>query len=420
MNLQDHSADPAEEARPFAAARPALVTALCAAVQGVGGGIGWSTLPPLMPTIAPELGISHAMGGIVWGAASLGIVLAAPFGGTLVDRYGARWTAAGGLLLGAAACAGRAWVAGPWQLALAMFVFGLHVGLCAPAMPRALAGHLPLERLGRANGLATLAYTLTTAATVVLARLVAPLVGGWRPLMVGAGVAMAVVAVVWAVLLRDRLRAGTHARITDVFLLLGNGQMRRLAAVHFLVFGGYLSLLGTLPRLLTDQGVAPADIELTVGSWLVCAGLANVVGPWLSDRIGLRRPIILVGTVVIATALLAMAIAPLGLSRPLLAVSALGGGAFAPILLVLPLEMPGVGPAKAGAALGLLLLVGQIGGVLLPVLTGAAAGSAGFAVAIGGIGLAHLLILVPVLGLRETGKGRPPALGTQAPAPVTP
>ena len=351
-------------------------------------------------------------------------MLAAPFGGTLVDRYGARWTAAGGLLLGAAACAGRAWVQGPWQLALAMFVFGMHIGLCAPAVPRALAGHLPLSQLGRANGLATVAYTLTTAATVVLARMVAPLVGGWRPLMIGAGVAMAAVAVLWVSVLRDRLRAGSHARIADVFLLLRNGQMARLAAIHFLVFGGYLALLGTLPRLLADQGVAPAHIGLTVGSWLVCAAIANFAGPWLSDRIGLRRPILLGGTVVIATALLAMAIAPVGLSLPLLAISALGGGAFAPILLVLPLEMPGVGPAKAGAALGLLLLVGQFGGFLLPALTGAAAGSAGFAVAIGGIGLAHLLILVPALGLRETGKGRTPlpvvsaVLGSQAGAMV--
>ncbi|MBI5480529.1 MAG: hypothetical protein HY906_16850 [Deltaproteobacteria bacterium] len=71
-------------------ARPGLVTALCAALQGVGGGLGWSLLPPLIATIAAELSISHALGGLVWGAASLGIVVAAPVGGALVDRFGPR------------------------------------------------------------------------------------------------------------------------------------------------------------------------------------------------------------------------------------------------------------------------------------------------------------------------------------------
>ena len=40
----------------------------------------------------------------------------------------------------------------------------------------------------------------------------------------------------------------------------------------------------------------------------------------------------------------------------LLGLSALGGGAFAPLLLVLPLQIEGVGPARAGAALGLLMI----------------------------------------------------------------
>src|SRR5579863_194286 len=150
-------------------AMPGRTTALCAMVQAVGGGLGWSVLPPLMPSIAKELGISHAMGGVVWGAASLGIAVASLLGGAAVDRFGPRRVGAWALVAGAVACAARAWAVGPWSLAAAMFAFGMHIGFCAPAIPKALAGHVPLAGLARANGVALAGYTLGTAVTVIAA-----------------------------------------------------------------------------------------------------------------------------------------------------------------------------------------------------------------------------------------------------------
>src|SRR6185295_88300 len=83
-----------------------------------------------------------------------------------------------------------------------------------------------------------------------------------------------------------------------------------------------------------------------------------------------------------------------------LAIAAIGGGSFAPLLLTLPLELPSVGPAKAGAALGLLMLVGQVGGFLLPVVSGSIAQTSGSAAAIGALAVMHLLVVVPALGLK--------------------
>src|ERR1019366_3270188 len=82
----------------------ARTTALCAMVQAVGGGLGWSVLPPRMPSIARELGISHSMGGIVWGAASLGVAMSSLLGGAAVDRFGLRRVAGLALVAGALAC----------------------------------------------------------------------------------------------------------------------------------------------------------------------------------------------------------------------------------------------------------------------------------------------------------------------------
>jgi len=387
-------------------AMPGRTTALCAMVQAVGGGLGWSVLPPLMPSIARELGISHAMGGIVWGAASLGIALASLAGGAAVDRFGPRRVAGAALVFGAAACAGRVWAVGPWSLAAAMLVFGAHIGFCAPAIPKALAGHVPPARLARANGAALAGYTVGTAITVIVAPAVlAPLAGGWRGAMLVAAGAMLVAAGVWTALVRDGRSAGAHATLRDVLRLATNAGLVRVAAMHFLLFGGYLAMLGLLPRALVEGGMAPGRVGLAVASWLGAAAVANYAGPWLSDRLGRRRPILVAGGAVAGLALGAMALAPPAAAVPLLVIAALGGGCVAPLLFALPAEIPGVGPARVGGALGLLMLVGQAGGFLLPALTGATAqylGPAGLAGAIGALAIVHALLLAPALGMRET------------------
>src|SRR3982074_828636 len=125
---------------PSSEARPQRATALCAALQGIGGGLGWSVLPPLMQPISAELQLSHVAAGLVWGAAPLGIALASPFGGAAGARFGARRGRCSrvAMRVGGAACAARALAHDTFGLALAMFCFGLHIGFVAPSIPKAL------------------------------------------------------------------------------------------------------------------------------------------------------------------------------------------------------------------------------------------------------------------------------------------
>jgi MFS family permease len=380
-------------------------TFLCALLNAVGGGLGWSIVPPLLPQIGAELHLNTAMTGIIWGATPLGIALSAPIGGALVDRFGARRVAGLAMLLGAAACALRAAATGPWSLAAAMLLFGTHIGGVAPAIPKALAGHVPASRLIRANGIALLAYTLTTALTVLTARTVlAPLAGGWRPLMIAAGAAMAATSAIWLLLYRDAHAPGAaprHAALQHVFRAARDADVRRLAGAHFLLFGGYLALLGLLPRALIQGGIAPAHVAAIIAGWLLVAAIANGAGPWLSDRIGRRRPFLVGGAIVAGAALLLLSLLPAHAAPFLLPVAALGGGCVAPLLLALPVELPSVGPARAGTVLGLLMLVGQLGGFLLPILAGVAGRHALLVLA-----AAHLLVILPALTLRETATPR--------------
>src|SRR6185437_9577063 len=147
----------------------------------------------------------------------------------------------------------------------------------------------------------------------------------------------------------------------------------RVGAMQFLIFGGYLALLGTLPHALLARGISLKQVGPAIALWLVAAAVANFGGPAISDRLGRRRPILLVGGLVAGLALLAFAFVPGQGGTALLMLAALGGGGVSPLLFQLPLELPGIGPARAGAALGFLMLIGQAGGFLLPTLTGSVA-----------------------------------------------
>lgn len=380
--------------------RSVRTVALCAAMQGVGGGLGWSLLPPLMPNIARDLGISHAMGGLVWGSASLGIAVASPLGGAAVDRWGARRVAGVAMFIGALACALRAVAWNSASLAVLMLLFGAHVGFVAPAIPKALVSDVPATKLGRANGIAILCYTLGTALSVLTARTVLmPLFGGWRATMIAAGMAMAITGGAWLLLLGDRGVKMPHANLRDVLALSRFAELRRIGVIHFLLFGGYLALLGLLPRTLAERGLPLTRVGIAVAAWLVVAAVANFVGPTLSDRIGRRKPFIVIGSVVAGLSLALFALAP---NSPILflCLAAVGGGCFAPLLLAMPAEIEGIGPQRAGAALGFLMLIGQAGGFILPALAGAALQARGFSAAIGLLSIAHLAILLPALGLR--------------------
>src|SRR4029079_4748493 len=100
----------------------------------------------------------------------------------------------------------------------------------------------------------------------------------------------------------------------------------------------------------------------------------------------------------------AVAFVPAQHALPWLALAAPRGGSLAPLLLTMPLEIRAVGPMRAGAALGLLMLVGQLGGFVLPIAIGFVKdGPLGFSGAMILLAIVHASVLVPLARLPETG-----------------
>lgn len=370
--------------------------AVSALVQGVGGGLGWSSSAAALPLLRSEGRLTFLESVQVWAAGGLGIALASFLGGLVVERYGARRAGAGGLLLGAFACAARAAIDAPFALAALSFLFGLQIGFVAPAVSRALAAEVDPAALGKANRQVFVAYGVGTLACF----LAAPLVGdGWRGAMVVVGAAMTVVADVWHRTIPEAA-PGEFVRVDweDVRTLARNRGLRLVTQIQFLLFGSYLAMLVVLPPLLAARQAS----GWLFTAWLAVAVGANVLGARWSDRVGLRRPFVRGGALLAGLAFLGLAF---GGPSELLLLAAIGGGLMAPLVSTLPLELPYAGAPGLAVTLGMVLVGGQVGGVALPMLSALTLEHAGVEATLALLAAAHLLILIPARRLAETGPG---------------
>jgi NNP family nitrate/nitrite transporter-like MFS transporter len=162
------------------------------------------------------------------------------------------------------------------------------------------------------------------------------------------------------------------------------------------------SLMGLLPTFLVEKGMSDteAGVFVSLANWSSLA--AMLVGPWLSDRIGLRRvfvwPFLLVNVVLVG-------LIPVLWGWPLYLVWILSGvvaGMVLPLLRSIIMELKEIGPTLAGSAFGGIFTFNRIGGFAVPwlmglVMTASAAIGVYFVAGLGVIPAAMVLFV------RETG-----------------
>ncbi len=139
--------------------------------------LGWvsiylvkSVLPPLLPVLSSELGLSHAQAGLLETAYLIGYIAVKMPAGALSDRYGPRRVLAASMLGYGAASAATMWVRGFTDIFVLRLLVGLFQGVHLPVANALLSDRFG-ERQGRAIGFNesgpnvgnTLAYPLTVS-----------------------------------------------------------------------------------------------------------------------------------------------------------------------------------------------------------------------------------------------------------------
>lgn len=391
--------------------RPSTIIALLTAFSVVSYVLR-TNISVAAAAMKPELGLSDVQMGQIFSAFLLGYALSQVPAGMLGDNLGPRIVLALAAVWWAATSALTAFVPGRIVtttmgvfVALVGIRFVLGVGEAAtyPVAARMIANWVPPSRYASANGLVIGGASLGSAAT-------APVVAwimvnwGWRNAFYFSAMLALGLALVWWKVAQDRPSSArvdaTEGAETNrapvqapagggpglVFrsrplLLLSIGYFFSCYVAYIFVFWLYLYLVEVRGFGLLKGGMFAA-LPFIASS--VMTPLGGVIGDALGSRIGVRRArrrTAMTGLVVAAIALLAGA----NVGNPYLAIAGLAlavGSTNATESLFWSSVTDLAGP-HAGAACGVLNMVGNLGGVVSTVMVPVLVSQFGWGVALG-------------------------------------
>jgi CP family cyanate transporter-like MFS transporter len=320
---------------------------------------------PLLPEIDEDLGISHAVAGLLSTIPVLCMGLFAPPAAYLAGRLGTR--AAIATCLAGIAGFGLLRAAAPGApLVLTLtFPIGVGMGLAGALIPVAVKERFA-DRPAFASGVYTTGITGGAALSSGLAVPIAAALGGWRAsLAVFSGVTI-LLFVAWLALTPP---ARERPPINPPRLPWGRRVVWVLVAVFALQSIVYYGLVSWMPDSFQERGWSAEAAGSLVGVMSIAGLPSGLLVPFLADRQGSRRQwlaltagALFLGTVGVAT------MPDAGWAWAVLAGA--GIGATFPLTLTLPLDVAR-DPADTGAVVGLMLGAGYTIAAAGPFLLGA-------------------------------------------------
>jgi MFS family permease len=352
--------------------------------------LGFSTYAALLPELRDEWSLSNSQAGIVGGVFFAGYVATVSLWTTFTDRMDARWVYVAGSVLAAAASAGFGLVASGFVSAV-LFQAILGVGIAATYMPglRLLSDRLSGPHPSRYIAFYTSFFGIGTALSFAIAGLVAP-VYGWRAAFVLSATGPLVAGLLVYFLIAPK--QPTAARRFSLGALFPLAAWRRVladraSAGYTLGYAAHcLELFGSRAWMVAFLGYSAGLHAGSSFPWHAAAIAAvvnliavpaSIVGNEIALRVGRKRWIVLAMTASGTSGILVAFGAPWHWAVVLalltgysMLVMAESGTLTAGLVAAAPAEL-------RGAALGLYSLLGFAGGLLGPVVFGAALDAAG-------------------------------------------
>ncbi|MBR9763370.1 MAG: MFS transporter [Rhodobacteraceae bacterium] len=396
-----------------------LVLAALWAVYFSFGAVATS-LAPLLPLVAEEIGSDNARMGLILGAWPLVYLFAAVPAGLLLDVVGGRLALClAGLLIGASGI-GRALADTEAAMFLAVAVLGLGGPLVSIGAPKLIAALFSGARRGLALGINLTGPALGSSFSLALSHgVLLPMTGDWRLVLAlygGLGVAS---GLLWFLVAHpSRLPEreppagrGDEAPGADgLRAVLGQNAVRLVLLMAVAIFFLNHAMNNWLPEILRAGGLAPgpAGFLAAVPTLVGIAGALLIPGLASSARrlkvlMGLSLGALLGSLLLQGAALVTLvpALVLLGLCR----------GALVPVATLALLEARGVAARRHGMVIGLFFAAGELGGVLGPVTLGVLARRTGdFATGTATLALvaAGLVALTALLAREERGRRSAP------------
>lgn len=330
----------------------------------------------LAPALRDKYDLSLGQVGVLLAAEWVGLMFALLPWGFAVDRFGERWTLAGGLAACSGFLAGAAYAPSFEWLGVLLGLVGVAGGSVQTGSGRAVMQWFGASERGLALGVRQTAVPVGGA----VAALVLPLLGGPKAGLLFISGLMLAGAVVGALVLRSGM--ADHIVVEDVGVTLRDRRLWLACWASSLYIVAQVALMGFVVLFLHDaRGFSPGEAAAVLAAGQVLAAGARIgAGRW-SDLVRSRvRPLRQIGLATGVTLALSAALtgAPTWLLVPALALATGLSMAWNGLAFTIAAELGG---RRSGAAIGFQQTVLSATGVGAPVLFAAAVSATSWGVA---------------------------------------
>jgi MFS family permease len=339
------------------------------------------------PLMKSELGLSEEAYGLAFSAFFWIYAPVQFFAGWLCDRFSVYKLMAVGILLWAGSTLLMGFAGGFASLLVLRVMLGVGESISFPGSSKIIARHVPPESRGMANGALAIGIALGPAAGTLAGGLI---LGqwGWRAIFLVFGVLTLIWLLPWRGTVQALPTTGHHdggARV-PLGALLSKWPLWSMAIVHSLGNYCFYFLLAWLPLFLTRaRGFSISEMTLLATLGYAVQGACALSYGRFSDwwtRSGRSEAACRRGMMIASQALAAVAILALAFAKSALVIGVLlclAGAASAVLSINLyAIAQMFAGPRASGTWVGVQNSIGNLSGVVGPIVTGIVVQRAGY------------------------------------------
>jgi MFS family permease len=339
------------------------------------------------PLMKSDLGLSEEAYGVAFSAFFWIYAPVQLFAGWLCDRFSVYKLMAAGIILWAGSTLLMGFAGGFVSLLVLRVILGVGESISFPGSSKIIARHVPAERRGVANAAVAAGIALGPAAGTLAGGLILG-TWGWQAIFFVFGI----VTLVWLVPWRQTLKELPQTGFSDegakvpIGLLLSKWPLWSMSIVHALGNYCFYFLLAWLPLFLTkSRGFTIGEMTLlaTLGYAVqgACAlGYGHFSDWWTRSgrsEAACRRWMMVASQLLAAGAILGLAFAHSALTIGILL--CLAGAASAALSLNLyAVAQMFAGPRASGTWVGVQNAIGNLSGIIGPIVTGIIVQRAGY------------------------------------------
>jgi MFS family permease len=356
----------------------------------------WLTFAPIESSVEKLLGVSATQVRLLALIGPFMFIPFASYAGSLADRKGFKYSTGIGITLIAAAAVVRAVVphvisssnAQYWIFLALQMVAGTGAVFALANLSKMPIKWFSVRQRALGTGLTTMSMYLGTAIGLPLIAFLASIPRGASATVIESGVnrvfiivaaVMVISGAVFFILAREEPPTPSGPIPDEEVLPLGESlkrffkspSFRALALVSLIGYGIYIAMTVTMEKIITFHGSGfSTGFASLVASGITIGGIIGAgLLPALSEKVGLRKPFLIVAGAVTIPAMLIIGFVP---SKGFDLIAAAVMGFFLmpalPITFTMVGEMKEIGPKLAGTAVGTLLAVGSMGSAGVPLL----------------------------------------------------